>query len=69
MLDRMFKGHIAQTMDTLTTRSLQAQVEASNVDRENSNRVKVQEGQLSVARVQALQRKVRLPPHALPVQD
>lgn len=28
-------------VDTLTTRSLQAQVEASNVDRENSNRVKV----------------------------
>ncbi|ORY52173.1 hypothetical protein BCR35DRAFT_19376 [Leucosporidium creatinivorum] len=57
VLDRNFKGQIAQTMDTLTTRSLQAQVEASNVDRENSNRVKVQEGLLQVARVQAQQRK------------
>lgn len=55
MLDRNFKGQIATTMDTLTTRSLQAQVEASNVDRENSNRVKLQQGLLEVSRVQAQQ--------------
>lgn len=28
----------AKTMDALTTRALQAQVEAANVERENSNR-------------------------------
>lgn len=40
-------------MDKLTTRALQTQVEAANVDRENSNKVKQQEGALSVARIKA----------------
>ncbi|KII88766.1 hypothetical protein PLICRDRAFT_42002 [Plicaturopsis crispa FD-325 SS-3] len=53
VIDRQFKGDIASTMDKLTTRALQAQVEAANVDRENSNRVKQEEGALSVARIQA----------------
>ncbi|TFY79850.1 hypothetical protein EWM64_g4160 [Hericium alpestre] len=53
VIDRQFKGDIATTMDKLTTRALQAQVEAANVDRENSNKVKQQEGALSVARIQA----------------
>ncbi|KAK4056404.1 hypothetical protein OIO90_002547 [Microbotryomycetes sp. JL221] len=57
VLDRQFKGEIAKQMDILTTRSLQAQVEASNVDRENLNRVKAQEGQLQVAQVSARQRQ------------
>ncbi|KAM0789759.1 hypothetical protein ACM66B_006614 [Microbotryomycetes sp. NB124-2] len=57
VLDRQFKGKIAEQMDNLTTRSLQAQVEASNVDRENMNRVRAQEGQLQVAQVQAQQRQ------------
>ncbi|KAH9932996.1 uncharacterized protein B0H18DRAFT_985041 [Fomitopsis serialis] len=39
-------GEIASTMDRLTTRALQAQVEAANVDRENSNRIKQEEGAL-----------------------
>lgn len=60
VLDRNFKGKIAETIDGLVTRSLQAQVEASNVDRENSNKVKVQEGQLQVAQVQAQQRQVSI---------
>ncbi|KAF8322683.1 band 7 domain-containing protein [Clavulina sp. PMI_390] len=55
VIDRQFKGDIAQTMDKLTTRALQAQVEAANVDRENSNKVKQEEGALSVARVKAQQ--------------
>lgn len=46
-------------MDSLVMRALQAQVEATNVDRENSNRVKLEEGKLSVASVKAKQRKVR----------
>jgi len=54
VIDRQFKGEIARTMDSLTARALQAQVEAANVDRENSNKVKVQQGLLEVARVQAL---------------
>ena len=71
VIDRQFKGDIAQTMDKLTTRALQAQVEAAvrrvntlarnlmlsrsaqNVDRENSNKIKQEEGALSVARVKA----------------
>jgi hypothetical protein len=67
------QGDIASTMDKLTTRALQAQVEAAvsyiltnylfnivgsyiniqNVDRENSNKVKQEEGALSVARIKA----------------
>ncbi|EJD52128.1 hypothetical protein AURDEDRAFT_111592 [Auricularia subglabra TFB-10046 SS5] len=53
VIDRQFKGEIANTMDKLTTRALQAQVEAANVDRENSNKVKQEEGALSVARIKA----------------
>ncbi|KAH9991862.1 hypothetical protein BJV77DRAFT_1004826 [Russula vinacea] len=53
VIDRQFKGEIASTMDKLTKRALQAQVEASNVDRENSNKVKQEEGVLSVARIKA----------------
>jgi len=40
-------------MDKLTKRALQAQVEAANVDRENSNKVKQEKGALSVARIRA----------------
>ncbi|KAJ7098150.1 hypothetical protein B0H15DRAFT_773252 [Mycena belliarum] len=53
VIDRQFKGDIAHTMDKLTTRALQAQVEAANVDRENSNRVKQEEGALAVAKIKA----------------
>ncbi|KAN0135811.1 hypothetical protein V8E53_006263 [Lactarius tabidus] len=53
VIDRQFKGEIATTMDKLTKRALQAQVEAANVDRENSNKVKQEEGILSVARIKA----------------
>lgn len=53
VIDRQFKGEIAATMDKLTTRALQAQVEAANVDRENSNKIKQEEGSLAVARVKA----------------
>ena len=60
VLDRTFKGKVAETLDSLVTRSLQAQVEASNVDRENMNRVRAQEGQLQVAQVQAQQRQVSI---------
>lgn len=62
-------------MDKLTTRALQAQVEAAvsfipydidtpfidmlqNVDRENSNKVKQEEGALAVARIKAQSRNV-----------
>lgn len=50
-------------MDKLTTRALQAQVEAANVDRENSNKIKQEEGSLSVARVKARALNVRLARH------
>jgi len=53
VIDRQFKGEIAATMDKLTTRALHAQVEAANVDRENQNRVKQEEGALAVARIKA----------------
>ncbi|GJE85462.1 band 7 domain-containing protein [Phanerochaete sordida] len=53
VIDRQFKGEIAATMDKLTTRALQAQVEAANVDRENSNKIKQEQGALAVARVKA----------------
>lgn len=53
VMDRQFKGDIATTMDKLTTRALQTQVEAANVDRENSNKIKQQEGALAVARIKA----------------
>ncbi|EUC57798.1 band 7 domain protein [Rhizoctonia solani AG-3 Rhs1AP] len=57
VIDRQFKGDIASTMDKLTTRALQAQVEAANVDRENSNKVKQEQGALQVAQVRAEARK------------
>ncbi|THU99362.1 hypothetical protein K435DRAFT_719810 [Dendrothele bispora CBS 962.96] len=53
VIDRQFKGEIAATMDKLTTRALQAQVEAANVDRENSNKVKQEEGAFAVAKIKA----------------
>nr|GAT61265.1 predicted protein [Mycena chlorophos] len=53
VIDRQFKGEIASTMDKLTTRALNTQVEAANVDRENQNRVKQEEGALAVARIKA----------------
>ncbi|KAJ2917588.1 hypothetical protein MD484_g2772, partial [Candolleomyces efflorescens] len=53
VIDRQFKGEIASTMDKLTTRALQAQVEAANVDRENSNKVKQEEGALAVTQIKA----------------
>ncbi|KAL0566157.1 hypothetical protein V5O48_015863 [Marasmius crinis-equi] len=59
VIDRQFKGEIASTMDKLTTRALQAQVEAANVDRENSNKVKQEEGALSVARIKAQARNTQ----------
>ncbi|KAJ4488234.1 hypothetical protein J3R30DRAFT_3667623 [Lentinula aciculospora] len=59
VIDRQFKGEIASTMDKLTTRALQAQVEAANVDRENSNKVKQEEGALSVARIKAKARNTQ----------
>lgn len=59
VIDRQFKGEIAATMDKLTTRALQAQVEAANVDRENSNKVKQEEGALAVARIKAQTRNTQ----------
>jgi hypothetical protein len=57
IVDRKFKGEIARVMDHLTTRALEAQVESSNLDRENNNRRKKQEGDLRVAQLQNEQRK------------
>ncbi|KAF8553419.1 hypothetical protein OG21DRAFT_1497744 [Imleria badia] len=59
VIDRQFKGEIASTMDKLTTRALQAQVEAANVDRENSNKVKQEEGALAVARIKVQARNTQ----------
>jgi regulator of protease activity HflC (stomatin/prohibitin superfamily) len=59
VIDRQFKGDIAATMDKLTTRALQAQVDAANVDRENSNRVKHEQGALQVEQVKAQSRKTQ----------
>ncbi|KAJ7046536.1 hypothetical protein C8F04DRAFT_1060846 [Mycena alexandri] len=53
VIDRHFKGEIANTMDKLTTRALHAQVEAANVDRENQNKAKQEEGLLAVAKIKA----------------
>lgn len=53
VIDRQFKGDVAHQMEKLTTRALQTQVEAANVDRENSNKVKQEEGALQVARIKA----------------
>ncbi|KDQ62640.1 hypothetical protein JAAARDRAFT_122591 [Jaapia argillacea MUCL 33604] len=59
VIDRQFKGEIASTMEKLTTRALQAQVESANVDRENSNKIKAEEGALAVARVKAQSRNAQ----------
>lgn len=67
VIDRQFKGDIAATMDKLTTRALQAQVEAANVDRENSNSVKKEQGRLEVARVQAQTRRTEADANAYAV--
>ncbi|KIJ54086.1 hypothetical protein M422DRAFT_25046 [Sphaerobolus stellatus SS14] len=53
VIDRQFKGDVAKQMENLTTRALQTQVEAANVDRENSNKIKQEQGTLEVARVKA----------------
>lgn len=53
VIDRQFKGEIATAMQKLTTRALEAQVEAANVDRENSNKIKQEEGAFAVARIKA----------------
>ena len=42
-----------QSSILIVARALQAQVEAANVDRENSNKVKQEEGALSVTRIKA----------------
>jgi len=59
VIDRQFKGDVAHQMEKLTTRALQTQVEAANVDRENSNKVKQEEGALSVARIKAQTRNTQ----------
>ncbi|KAI0918484.1 hypothetical protein AcW1_009637 [Taiwanofungus camphoratus] len=58
VIDRQFKGDIAATMEKLTARALQAQVEAANVERENSNKIKQEEGALAVARIKAQSQNV-----------
>lgn len=60
VIDRKFFGEIATTMDKLTTRGLQAQVESANISRENANREEKERGNLSVSQVQAQVRKVSL---------
>jgi len=59
VIDRQFKGDVAHQMEKLTTRALQTQVEAANVDRENSNKIKQEEGSLSVARIKAQTRNTQ----------
>ncbi|KAH8979551.1 hypothetical protein EDB86DRAFT_2984563, partial [Lactarius hatsudake] len=46
VIDRQFKGEVTSTMDKLTKRALKAHVEAANVDRKSSNKVKQEEGAL-----------------------
>lgn len=59
IVDRQFKGEIALVMDGLVRRALEAQVESSNLDRENLNRTKKEQGALRVAEIQNQQRQVR----------
>ncbi|KAH9002188.1 hypothetical protein EDB86DRAFT_2898535, partial [Lactarius hatsudake] len=66
VIDRQFKGKVASTMDKLTKRALQAQVKATNVDHENSNKVKQEEGVLSVACIKAQARSIHSPPPTSP---
>jgi regulator of protease activity HflC (stomatin/prohibitin superfamily) len=65
IVDRKFKGEIARVMDHLTTRALEAQVESSNLDRENNNRRKKQEGDVRVAQLQNEQSKQKAENDAL----
>ncbi|KAH8996394.1 hypothetical protein EDB86DRAFT_3076991 [Lactarius hatsudake] len=46
-------GETASTMDKLTKCALEAQVSAANVDHKHSNKVKQEEGVLSVTRIKA----------------
>lgn len=48
VIDRKFKGEIAAKLDSLTTRALEAQVESANLDRENANKRRKQEGEARV---------------------
>lgn len=52
IIDRKFKGEIAQKLDSLTTRALEAQVESANLDRENANKRRKQEGEAKVLELQ-----------------
>lgn len=56
IIDRKFKGEIAAKLDSLTTRALEAQVESANLDRENANKRRKQEGD---AKVQELQNSMK----------
>lgn len=52
IIDRKFKGEIAAKLDLLTTRALEAQVESANLDRENANKRRKQEGEARVLELQ-----------------
>lgn len=52
IIDRKFKGEIAAKLDSLTTRALEAQVESANLDRENANKRRKQEGEARVLELQ-----------------
>ncbi|KAI9507526.1 hypothetical protein F5148DRAFT_1204266, partial [Russula earlei] len=56
-------------MDKLTKRALQAQIETAIVDRESSDKVKQEEGVLSIVRTKAQARNIRAgstrSPHSL----
>ncbi|TXT15518.1 hypothetical protein VHUM_00021 [Vanrija humicola] len=52
IIDRRFKGEIAAKLDSLTTRALEAQVESANLDRENANKRRKQEGDAKVLELQ-----------------
>ena len=58
LVDRKFKGEIAAKMDSLTTRALEAQVESANLDRENQNRKRKQEGDARVLDLQNAMKRV-----------
>ncbi|KAI9433632.1 hypothetical protein BJY52DRAFT_1160217 [Lactarius psammicola] len=53
VIDSHVTGEVASTMDRLIKGALQAQVEAANLDHENRNKVKQEEGVLSVALIKA----------------
>jgi len=52
IIDRKFRGEIAAKLDSLTTRALEAQVESANLDRENANKRRKQEGEAKVLELQ-----------------